>query len=129
MFGEDLGDDGTKIPHMNLNENPFKLMKKKKDIKPSLDVVLKEEVKRRSESDDTIINKPKPNGWNAKKCQEWLKANPITATADVAFLFPRAKAVKQVVKNATQKTVTAPGNRHSDGGEQGNKWFGSLPSL
>jgi hypothetical protein len=100
---------------MDLNEDTFKLMKKKKkDIKPSVDV-LREEVKRRSDQAINITNKPKPNGWNATKCYDWLKANPITNTNDIAVLFQKAKAVKQVVANATQKTVTGlGGNQPSD---------------
>ncbi|KAG7348898.1 hypothetical protein IV203_011495 [Nitzschia inconspicua] len=60
----------------------------KKDIKPSLEI-LREEVRRRSESNKQDGNKPKPkpNGWNAKKCTDWLKANPITGEADVVFRF------------------------------------------
>ena len=100
---DDASDnDGVKPQLMDLNESPFKNMKKKKDIKPSLDV-LREEVKRRSQLNQNIDNKPKPNGWNAKKCFEWLTSNPITSAQDVAFLTQRAKAVKQVVANATQK--------------------------
>lgn len=124
---ETSGDDGSKLPLMDINEYPFKLMKKKKDIKPSLDV-LREEVKRRGELDHTNTNKPKPNGWNAKKCHDWLKANPITSDQDVAFLLQRVMAVKQVVANATQKTVSVSGNQPTDG-EQGSKWFGPLPYL
>ena len=118
-------------PLMDLNEIPFKLLKKKKDIKPSLDV-LREEIKRRcgSTQDNTSPNQPKPNGWSAKKCIEWLQANPITNTDDVSFLIRRAQAVKQVVANATQKTVSTSSNQASGpGGEQGNKWTGSLPYL
>ena len=125
---ERAGDDGSKIPLMDLNKSPFKHMKKKKDIKPSLDS-LREEVKRRSERDNTNANKPKPNRWNAKKCHDWLKANPITNIDDVAFLFRKAKVAKQVVENATQRTVVPTVSVDQPEGEQGNKWFGSLPYL
>ncbi|KAG7368520.1 hypothetical protein IV203_031263 [Nitzschia inconspicua] len=46
-----------------------------------------------------------------------------TGEADVAFLFKRAKEIKKVVANATQK------NSSSDASEQGNKWYGPLPYL
>jgi hypothetical protein len=125
---ETSGDDGSsKVPLMDLNEVPFKLMKKKKDIKPSLDV-LREEVKRRSQLDTSNATKPKPNGWNAKKCHDWLMANPITRNEDVAFLVKRAKAVKQVVANATQKSVQTSSGNQSEA-DQGSKWFGLLPYL
>lgn len=121
-------DDGPKVPLMDLNESPFKDMKKKKEIKPSVEI-LREEVKRRSECNNSNNdNKPKPNGWTAKKCYEWLNANPITTEEDVAFLSQRAKAVKQVVANATQKVISSSSNPSVEV-EQGNRWFGPLPYL
>ncbi|KAG7345460.1 hypothetical protein IV203_032991 [Nitzschia inconspicua] len=114
---EETIEDKT-VPLMDLNEDSFKLIEKKKDIKPSLEI-LREEVKRRSESNKQDGNKPKPNGWSAKKCTDWLTANPITGEADVAFLFKRAKEIKKVVANATQKKSS------SDAAEQGNKWMGT----
>lgn len=126
---ENVENDGLKVPLMDLNESPFKLMKKKKDIKPSLEV-LREEVKRRSERVDmSTSNKPKPNGWSAKKCVEWLMTNPVSNEDDVAFLFKRAKAVKQVVENATQKVVTQSTRNRPSEAEQGSKWVGPLPYL
>ena len=126
---ETSDDDGKQIPLMDLNEPPFNQMKKKKDIKPSLDV-LREEVKRRSAGDSTANNnKPKPNGWSAKKCIEWLQANPIATADDRTFLVKRAQAVKQVISNATQqKSPTSLGNQSLEG-EQGNKWYGPIPYL
>ena len=125
---ETIDDDtGLKVPLMDLNEDAFKSLKKKKDIKPSLDI-LREEVKRRSDFLVQDGNKPKPNGWSITKCQDWLKANPITTDADVSFLVKRAKAIKQVVANATQTTVS-PANPSSVATENGNKWYGPLPYL
>jgi hypothetical protein len=121
---ETLDDNGTTSPLMDLNEIPFKNMKKKKDIKPSLDV-LREEVRRRS-CPDSSPTKPKPNGWSAKKCLDWLEANPITSADDVCFLVRRARAVKQVVTNATQKAGSTSSTQPA---EQGNKWVGPLPYL
>ncbi|KAG7365348.1 hypothetical protein IV203_038551 [Nitzschia inconspicua] len=118
---EETIDDKT-VPLMDLSEDSFKSIKKKKDIKPSLEI-LREEVKRRSEINNQDRKKPRPNSWNAKRCTDWLKANPITEEADVAFLVKRAKENKQVVANPTQK------NSSSDVTEQGNKWFGPLPYL
>lgn len=123
-------DDGTKKPLLDANENPFCLLKKK-DIKPSVDC-LREEVKRRcvaQASNGTKI--PKPNGWNAQKCVDWLKANPITSDEDVAFLLQKAEEVKNVVANATQKAPTQQGNQQGTDAESetGNKWFGPLPYL
>ncbi|KAG7343048.1 hypothetical protein IV203_020993 [Nitzschia inconspicua] len=118
---EETIEDKT-VPLMDLNEDSFKLIKKKKDIKPSLEI-LREEVKRRNESNKQDGNKPKPNGWSAKKRTDWLKANPITGEADVAFLFKRAKEIKKVMANATQKKSS------SYAAEQGNKWYGHLPYL
>ena len=125
---ETPSEDGSTVPLMDLDQHPFNLMKKKKDIKPSLDV-LKDEVTRRSNLDASNANKPKPKGWNAKKCYEWLKANPITTAEDVAFLVKRAKAVKQVIENASQKSVTTPSSSAGTETEQGNKWTGQLPYL
>lgn len=127
---EETIDDNTglKVPLMDLNEDSFKSLKKKKDIKPSLDI-LREEVKRRSELNNQEGNKPKPNGWTITKCQDWLKANLITADADVAFLVQRAKAIKQVVANATQTTVTSANPPSVASTEHGNKWYGPLPYL
>ncbi|KAG7338851.1 hypothetical protein IV203_012779 [Nitzschia inconspicua] len=70
---EETIEDKT-VPLMDLNEVSFKLIKKKKDIKPSLEI-LREEVKRRSESNKQDGNKPKPNGWSAKKCTDWGKSH------------------------------------------------------
>ncbi|KAG7339920.1 hypothetical protein IV203_024970 [Nitzschia inconspicua] len=128
----DDDDTGMKVPLMDLNEDSFKFIKEKKGITPSLEI-LREEVKRRSESNKNQQdgNKPKPNTWNATKCTDWLKANPITGEADVAFLFKRAKEIKQIVvagNNPTQKTVAAV-NSSSDTTKHGNKWFGPLPYL
>ncbi|KAG7363792.1 hypothetical protein IV203_027153 [Nitzschia inconspicua] len=94
----------------------LQINKEEERYQPSLEI-LREEVKRRSESNKQDGNKPKPNGWSAKKCTDWLKANPITGEADVAFLFKRAKEIKKVVANATQKKSS------SDAAEQGNKCF------
>ena len=124
---ETSADDGLKVALMDLNDHPLKLMKKKKDIKPSVDV-LRAEVKRRSERDNTNPNKPKPNGWNGNKCIEWLNDNPIVNDDDVAFLFKKAKEVKNVVAAATKKKNSLVGNSPPDS-EQGNKGFGSLPYL
>jgi hypothetical protein len=124
---EETSDDGTTIPLLDLNEGPFKLLKRK-EIKPSLDV-LRDEVTRRSELDSTRTNFPKPKGWHATKCHDWLKENPITTDNDIAFLFKKAKEVKQVVANDTQKTPTASNNQPSGDAEQGIRWFGPLPYL
>ena len=129
-FGlEETLDDGTKKPLLDVNENPFCLLKKK-DIKPTVDC-LRAEVKRRSEGQEPNKAKlPKPNGWNAQKCIDWLKANPIASEQDVAFLHQRAKEVKQVVANATQKAPGPNGTSTADmEQETGNKWVGSLPYL
>ncbi|KAG7352769.1 hypothetical protein IV203_008817 [Nitzschia inconspicua] len=53
------------VPLMDLGEDPFKSIKKKKDIKPSLEI-LREEVKRRSEINNPVGNKPKPNAWSQR---------------------------------------------------------------
>ena len=124
---ETLDDGLTKKPLLDLNESPFKSLKKK-DIKPSLEC-LKEEVKRRSGLEvNRAKNIPKPNGWSAPKCIEWLKDNPITTNDDVAFLYRKEKEVKEIVANATQKAPAASANQSLDG-EPGNKWFGPLPYL
>ena len=122
---EETLDDGSKRPLLDFNEPIFKSLKKK-DIKPSLDC-LREEIKRRSGRDPNKTNIPKPNGWNAPKCLNWLKANPITNDDDVTFLQKKAKEVKQVAANASQRTPESLENLPSD--EIGNKWFGPLPYL
>ena len=48
---------------------------------------------------------------------------------DITFLVRRARAVKQVIANATQKTPPTASSKQSPEGEQGNKWFGPLPYL
>lgn len=123
---ETLDDGLTKKPILDLNEIPFKSLKKK-DIKPSLEC-LKEEVKRRSRLEVNRANIPKPNGWSAPKCVEWLKDNPIKTKDDVAFLYRKAKEMKEIAANATQKAPAASANQSLDG-EPRNKWFGPLPYL
>jgi hypothetical protein len=123
---EEIDDNGSKKPLLDFNEAPFTSLKKK-EIKPSLDC-LREEVKRRSDLAPSNPTKaPKPNGWNAAKCIEWLKENPILSDDDIAFLHRKVMEVREVVANGTtQKSV----NQESDGDrETGNKWIGPLPYL
>jgi hypothetical protein len=90
---------------------------------------LRNGVTRESELDTTNTNFTKPKGWQATKYHDWLKANPITTDNNVAFLFQKAKEVKQVVAITTQK-VPAESNNHPSGNtEEGNKWFGPLAYL
>jgi hypothetical protein len=125
---EETHDNGSRKPLLDLNEEPFKFLKKK-EIKPSVDC-LRDEVKRRSGRAPINTKPPKPNGWNASKCIEWLKENPITSEDDIAFLKTKAKEVREVVANATQRMASSTTTESTDGDrETGNKWVGHLPYL
>ncbi|KAG7337502.1 hypothetical protein IV203_017613 [Nitzschia inconspicua] len=131
---DDNDDTGWKVPLMDLNEDSFKFIqeekkkKKKKGINPSLEI-LREEVKRRSESNNQQDgNKPKPNTWDAEKCTDWLKANPITWRGRCRFSLPKSQRY-QTDRRRCQQCHTQE-NSSSDTTKHGKKWFtGPLPYL
>jgi hypothetical protein len=116
---ETTTDDAQKKPLLDFNDDCFKNLKKRKDIKPTLEH-LREEITRRSFFDDTP-KKPKPKGWNFSKCLQWLMQNPITNHDDVAFLEKKVQEVIQIAAAA------APDCQGDD--DSGKNWVGALPYL
>ncbi|KAG7346511.1 hypothetical protein IV203_005585 [Nitzschia inconspicua] len=115
---EETIEDKT-VPLMDLNEDSFKLIKKKKDIKPSLEI-LREEVKRRSESNKQDGNKPKPNGWSAKKHQ-FLE---ITWSAEENSERRKCELKKSSEQSVIVDTETRSGTKTADssiGGDGGRQ--------
>lgn len=115
---ETTTDDAQTKPLLDFNDDCFKNLKKRKDIKPTLEH-LREEITRRSFFDDTP-KKPKPKGWNFSKCLQWLMEHPITSDEDVAFLEKKAKEVIRIATAAADC---------QDDVDSGKNWVGHLPYL
>jgi hypothetical protein len=70
---------------------------------------------------------PSPNQWTITKCQQWLKAFPITNPSDIIFLCSEMQVRLKVTAAAMEQKRSEEQRLQNQ--DDGNNWYGNNPIL
>lgn len=95
--------DQDNLPLMDISTAPWVDIKPKSNVKPQLQDIRKEVIRRSSLF--SIKPSPRPNGWTADRTVSWLKEHPLNNQCDVLFLEREVKRVYEIVMGAQKEAI------------------------
>ena len=111
-------EDGQGL--FDLEAEPWNQLKKRSLLKPSRHEYAQEICRRASVFKAYPF--PRTSNWSVSKAVQWLEANPVSDTNDVAFLQAELKRFRDI-------TIAAMMEAEADQIRQSGHWVGKLPYL